>query len=114
MSPGIDTTLLPLTFAPGPTDFTVLTMDGTTWVRDPRTPSPRDWHNLASVPGYPPAVSDVSAATASSPADSLLISVVTTGGVVAQTRCTLTAPPPPPGLKWGATYCQPFKVVSPT
>ncbi|MBN6053697.1 hypothetical protein JYK22_17280, partial [Nonomuraea sp. RK-328] len=110
-SSGVDTTLVSLTFPPFDTNFTVYVADGVTYVRDPRTPSPGDWHSLAAVPGYPQGVVGASLTEAAVPLSSLLITVLTSGGGLAQTKCILTAPPPPPGPAWGTTYCDGFTTI---
>jgi hypothetical protein len=103
-----------LLFAPFDTNFLAyVAADGTTWIRDPRTPSPADWHSLDSVPFYPTGVVGVTLTEAATPFNTLLITVLTSGGGLAQTRCTLTAAPPPPGPGWAASYCKPFGVVAP-
>ncbi|WP_156056641.1 hypothetical protein [Streptosporangium roseum] len=55
----------------------------------------------------------VSLTEAAEPLSSLLITVLTSDGTLAKTKCVLTAPPPPPGLDWGTTYCAPFTVITP-
>ncbi len=108
-----DTTLVSLTFEPFDTNFTAYVSGGTTWIRDPRTAPPNAWHSLDSVPKYPKNVVGVSLAEAATPLSSLLITVETGDGVLAQTKCILTAPPPPPGPAWGPTYCGEFATITP-
>ncbi|WP_248963957.1 hypothetical protein [Sphaerisporangium perillae] len=106
--------LITLLFAPFDTNFIAYAPgDGTTWIQDPRTPVPGSWHKLDSVPGYPAGVVGVSLTEAAVPFNTLLVTVSTSGGVLAQTKCTLTAPPPPPGAAWAAAYCGAFKVITP-
>jgi hypothetical protein len=109
----VDTTLISLTFAPFDTNFTAYVTGGTTWIRDPRTAPPEAWHSLALVPGYPVGVIGVSLTEAAVPLSSLLITVFTSDGTLAQTKCILTAPPPPQGPAWGPTYCDAFTVITP-
>jgi hypothetical protein len=108
-----DSTLVSLTFEPFDTNFTAYVSEGTTWIRDPRTAPPGSWHSLSSVAGYPAGVVGVSVTEAASPLSSLLITVLTSGGVLSQTKCVLTAPAPPPGPAWGSTYCDGFRVITP-
>ncbi|MDP9866857.1 MULTISPECIES: hypothetical protein [Streptosporangium] len=65
------------------------------------------------MPNYPTGVIGVSLTEAATPLSSLLITVLTSDGTLAQTKCILTAPPPPPGPAWGSTYCSPFTVITP-
>ncbi|GGO65546.1 collagen-like triple helix repeat-containing protein [Nonomuraea cavernae] len=110
---GVGSTLVSLTFPPYDTNFTAYVSDGVTWILDPRTPAPGGWHSLTSVPGYPPGVVGVSVTEADEPLSSLLITVLTSSGSLAQTKCVLTAAPPPPGPAWGTTYCDGFTSLQP-
>ncbi|MFI7642184.1 hypothetical protein [Nonomuraea sp. NPDC049400] len=65
------------------------------------------------MPGYPEGVVGVSLTELAQPLSSLLITVTTSVGGLAQTKCILTAPPPPPGPAWGTTYCDGFTAVPP-
>lgn len=109
----IDTTLVSLTFPPFDTNFTANVVGGTTWIKDPRTAPPQAWHSLSAVPGYPTGVIGVSLTEAAAPLSSLLITVLTSDGTLAETKCILTAPAPAPGPAWGSTYCAPFTVITP-
>ncbi|MFG1686354.1 hypothetical protein ACGFNP_39750 [Nonomuraea sp. NPDC049269] len=64
------------------------------------------------MPGLPPGVTGVSV-TEAVPLNTLLITVLTEGGTLAQTTCLITPPPPPPGPAWGTTYCAAFKDITP-
>jgi hypothetical protein len=106
--------LITLLFDPFDTNFVAYAPgNGTTWIKDPRTPSPGDWHSLGSVPGYPSGVVGVTVTEAARPFNTLLITVLTSGGVLSQTKCTLTEGTPPTGPAWGTTYCSAFKVITP-
>ncbi|MFI7706021.1 hypothetical protein [Nonomuraea sp. NPDC049480] len=62
--------------------------------------------------GYPEGVIGVSLTELAQPLSSLLITVTSSGGGLAQTKCILTAPPPPPGPAWGTEYCDGFTPIS--
>ncbi|MGV9776344.1 hypothetical protein [Streptosporangium sp. NPDC003464] len=57
----------------------------------------------------------VSVTEAAVPLSTLLVTVLTSGGVLSQTKCVITPPPPPPppGPAWGQTYCDGFTVITP-
>lgn len=109
----IDTALISLTFPPFDTNFTAHAVGGITWIKNPRTAPPQAWHDLSAVPSYPTGVIGVSLTEAAAPFSSLLITVLTSDGTLAETKRILTAPPPIPGPARGSTYCAPFTVITP-
>ncbi|GAA2267392.1 hypothetical protein GCM10010149_04880 [Nonomuraea roseoviolacea subsp. roseoviolacea] len=109
--PGIDTTLVSLTFPPFDTNFAGYARGGDTWIRDPRSAAP--WHSLSQVDNYPDGVVGVSV-TEAVPLDALLVTVVTADGRVAETTCRFTeGTPPPAGPAWGTTFCDDFRAITP-
>ncbi|MFC4586127.1 hypothetical protein [Sphaerisporangium corydalis] len=83
--------------------------DGATFVRDPFTKTGLIWHDVSTLAGYPADVNDVSIAMLQPFSDSLYLTVRTSTGHVAQTRCSACDA----GTEVWPNNCTPFVDITP-